>query len=88
MTGIRIRALSEKGQAIMKNIMKADGGRSDWKLFFKERVESDDPYVIVVEHKNRVARSWMKAEFLADIVQKQFKGLGALDGVDYEVVVL
>lgn len=85
MTGIRIVAKSEVGNSIIRKIMGADDGRTEWRSFFRERVENDDPYRIVVEHKNRLARSVVKTGHLKEIVRKQLEGLGAVFGVDFEV---
>lgn len=88
MSGIRIVAKSEVGQSVMNRIMSADTNRSDWQTSFKERVENDNPYRIVIEHKNRLARSVVKTEYLKEIIVRQLNELGAILGVDYEVTEL
>ena len=88
MTGIRIIAKTEVGQSIIASIFNADNGRNDWVPFFNERVEHDNPYRIVIEHKNRLARSLMKTGHLVALVRKQLDGLGGVFGIDYDVVPL
>lgn len=86
-TGIKIEALSIVGQSVMETIAR-DGGVGSWRLFFQERVLSAVPYIVVVEHRDRVARSMVPAVDLAEIVRKQLVGLKAVEGVDFSVVIL
>ena len=88
MTGIRVVATSEVGQSVVKRIVGLDHGRTDWRPFFRERVECDDPYRILIEHKNRIARSAVSSVALGEIVRRQLEGLGAVFGVDFEVNVV
>lgn len=88
MTGIRVVAISDVGQSVVKRIVGLDHGRTDWRPFFRERVECDAPYRILIEHKNRIARSMVSSVALVEIVRKQLEGLGAVFGVDFEVSVV
>lgn len=68
--------------------MRADNGRKDWTGFFTERVESDRPYRIVVEHRNRVARKVVPGSLLVEVIRKQLEALGVREGTDYDLEVL
>lgn len=86
--GLRVIARSEVGQAVIDRIMYSDDGRTDWRLFFRERVVADSPYWIEIEYRNRLAKATVSVGQLRDIIVSRFKELGAEIGVDYDVVLL
>lgn len=88
MTGIRVRALTEVGNAAMHRAMEADNGRRDWKGYFYERKEADEPMVVVIEHRNRLSRVAMSSAYLRELVEKQLTALGAVRMIDFEVTTL
>ena len=88
MKGIEVKALSEVGQAAIENIMTADNGRNDWKLYFKETIIADRPYRIRVEFKHRAYTGVFTVKQLVEVVNKQLTIVGAVEGVDYEVIEL
>lgn len=87
MTGLRITALSEKGHGIIKEIIGADDGRQDWMQFFLEKVEREDPYIIVIEYRNRIAKKTVPPAYLVEIVGKQMEAQGAILKTDYTMEV-
>lgn len=88
MTGLRITALSQKGNGIIKEIIGADDGRQDWMRFFLERVESERPYIIVIEYRNRIAKKTVPPAYLVEIIGKQMDALGAILKEDYTMEVI
>lgn len=87
MTGIMIEAKTPRGQDAIKKIISFDNEKNDskWKMFFVETVERQDPFKILIEHKNSIARKMVGADHLISLTVKQLDSLGAINGVDYEV---
>lgn len=85
MSGVIITALSDIGQAAIENIMLADNGRNDWKIFLKETVLSDRPYSIKIEFKHAAYKGVFTVKHMVEVIQKQMTSLKAEESIDYEV---
>lgn len=92
MSGIRVRALSTQGDAVMRQIYVFSEAKDDrvtrLMRFFNERKLSDDPLTVTVEHNNRVAARVYPPRLMADLVDQKMKQMRAFKDVDYEVVII
>ena len=90
MSGIRVSALSSKGNTIIREVM-ALGTEKDDNLagrIFDERIEGEDPYVISLKFKKKVFGLVMSSEKVAHLVTENLERLGGINQVDFLVVII
>lgn len=92
-SGLRIRALSERGKVALlehrrERMRESWTKRQVFDQLYRERVVSEVPFVLEIEHRVARIAELVPFESLVIPIRVAMRENGAREGVDYEVVPL